>query len=108
MKDKTEGSAQRCAGLALVVGLTLGVCGSLAAEEAVQVKASSPDAKVKLLTAAHTGKTICELDDGTALTFIQRADHGPHKFAKVEVLEGACSGTTGYISWFALDPKPGG
>lgn len=80
----------------------------LQAEEEVKVKASSPEATVNLLTAAHTGKTICALENATPLTFIQRADHGPHKFAKVEVLEGDCAGKTGYISWFALDPKPKG
>ncbi len=78
------------------------------AEETVKVKASSPEATVNLLTAPHTGKTICALGNATPLTFFQRANHGPHKFAKVEVLEGACAGKTGYISWFALDPKPEG
>lgn len=82
--------------------------GAALAEEAVKVKASSPDAEVNLLTAPHTGKTICALSDATPLTFFQRADHGPHKFAKVEVLAGDCAGKTGYISWFALDPKPKG
>ncbi len=80
--------------------------GALGQDQAVQVKASSPDATVKLLTAPHTGQTICELTDGTPLTFVKRADHGPHKFAKVDILEGSCGGKTGYIFWFALDPKP--
>lgn len=93
--------------LSMVLALGL-LPSSLQAEETLRVKASSAEATVNLLTAAHTGKTICALENATPLIFLQRADHGAHRFAKVEVLEGECAGITGYISWFALDPKPKG
>ena len=77
-----------------------------ATDEVVSVKASDPAATVPLLTAPHTGKNICDLVDSTQVTFIKRADHGPHKFASVKVLDGACAGQDGYVGWHYLDPEP--
>ena len=70
------------------------------------VKASDPSATVPLLTAPHTGKNICDIADSTRVAFIKRADHGPHKFANVEVLDGDCAGQDGYVGWHYLDPEP--
>jgi hypothetical protein len=75
-------------------------------EQILGAKASNPAATVRLLTAPHTGKKICDISDSTPLKFFKRADHGPHKFAKVEVLEGACAGKQGYVPLSSLDPQP--
>lgn len=77
-----------------------------ATEQVVQVKPSDPGATVPLLTAPHTGKNICDLAASTQVTFIKRADHGPHKFASVQVLDGDCAGQDGYVGWHYLDPEP--
>ena len=77
-----------------------------ATEQVVVVKASDPASTVPLLTAPHTGANICDLADSTQVTFIKRADHGPHKFASVQVLDGDCAGREGYVGWHYLDPEP--
>jgi hypothetical protein len=75
-------------------------------DQILSAKASNPAATVRLLTAPHTGKKICDISDATPLKFFKRADHGPHKFAKVEVLEGTCAGKQGYVPLLSLDPQP--
>ena len=75
-------------------------------DQILSAKASNPAATVRLLTAPHTGKKICDISDLTPLKFFNRADHGPHKFAKVEVLEGDCAGKQGYVPLLSLDPQP--
>lgn len=68
--------------------------------------ASVPGGTGRLLTAPHTGKIICDLADTTPVLFFTQANHGPHKYARVEVLEGGCVGKQGYLSWGSLDPEP--
>lgn len=63
-------------------------------------------ATVGLLTAPHTGKKMCEVPASTPVRFISRASHGPHRYARVEVLEGDCAGMLGYVPWGTLDPEP--
>ncbi len=75
-------------------------------EQILKVKASDPAATIRLLTAPHTGNRICDIPGSTPIKFFKRSNHGPHKFAKVEVLEGACAGKQGYVPWRALDPEP--
>ncbi len=75
-------------------------------EQVVRVKTSDPVATVPLLTAPDTGKNICDMPDSTRVMFIRRSDHGPHKFASVEVLDGNCAGQDGYVGWHYLDPEP--
>ena len=75
-------------------------------EQILSAKASSPTATVKLLTAPHTGKKLCDISDSTPLKFFNRAAHGPHKYAKVEVLEGTCAGKQGFVPLISLDPQP--
>jgi hypothetical protein len=57
-------------------------------------------------SAPHTGKKMCEVPASTPIRFINRASHGPHHYARVEVLEGACAGTQGYVPWKTLEPEP--
>ena len=76
------------------------------AEQILGVKASDPAAAIQLLTAPHTGQKICDIQGSTPIKFFKRANHGPHKFAKVEVLEGVCAGKQGYVPWRSLDPEP--
>lgn len=59
-----------------------------------------------MLTAPHIGKKICEVPASTPIRFIAHARHGPHRFARVEVLEGDCAGRQGYVPWSTLEPKP--
>ena len=75
-------------------------------EQLLRVKASDPAASIKLLTAPHTGTTICDIQGSTPIRFFKRANHGPHKYARVEVLEGACAGEQGYVPWASLAPEP--
>lgn len=75
-------------------------------EQIVGVKASVPGGSARLLTAPHTGRKICDVADITPVLFLKRADHGPHKFARVEILEGDCAGEQGYLSWDSLNPTP--
>lgn len=89
--------------VAVLVGLS---ADGWSAEQILSAKASSPAATVKLLTAPHTGKKICDISDSAPLKFFNRADHGPHKYAKVEVLEGTCAGKQGYVPLLSLDPQP--
>ena len=75
-------------------------------EQILSAKASNPAATIGLLTAPHTGKKVCDISDSTALKFFKRANHGPHRYAKVEVLEGTCAGKRGYVPLLSLDPQP--
>ena len=75
-------------------------------EQILRVKASDPAATIRLLTAPHTGEKICDIPGSTPIKFFKRSNHGPHKFAKVEVLEGACAEKQGYVPWLSLDPEP--
>ncbi len=75
-------------------------------EQDVKLMASAPATTDRLLSAPHTGSTICDLPDRTLVRFLKRANHGPHKFAKVEVLAGDCVGNQGFVPWLSLDPKP--
>ena len=75
-------------------------------EQILRVKASDPAATIRLLTAPHTGEKICDIPGSTPIKFFKRSNHGPHKFAKVEVLEGACAEKHGYVPWLSLDPEP--
>ena len=77
-----------------------------AAEQILRVKTSDPAATTPLLSAPHTGKNICDIPDSTRVKFIRRSDHGPHKFASVQVLDGDCAGQDGYVGWSYLDPEP--
>ena len=75
-------------------------------EQILRVRASDPAAAIGLLTAPQTGRKICDIPTSTPIKFFERSNHGPHKFAKVEVLEGACAGEQGYVPWLSLDPEP--
>ncbi len=75
-------------------------------EQILRVKASDPAGTIGLLTAPQTGKKICDLPGSTPIKYFKRSNHGPHKFAKVEVLDGACAGKQGYVPWLSLDPEP--
>jgi hypothetical protein len=77
-----------------------------ATEQTVHIRSLNPGTITSLLNAPHSGDKICDLADATTVSFIQRADHGPHKFAKIEVLDGDCSGLQGYVAWRTLDPEP--
>ncbi|HKY95236.1 MAG TPA: hypothetical protein VJL84_08015 [Kiloniellales bacterium] len=70
------------------------------------VKASEPATSVSLLSAPHVGKTLCDVPGGTPVTFLARAPHGPHLYARIVVLEGGCAGQEGYVPWMTLDPEP--
>jgi len=99
---------RRAATLALLCGLLTAI-GSEAArsqEQIVLVKSSTPGQPIKLLSAPHTGKAICLIEDEMPVSFIKRANHGPHKYAKVLVQDGECAGEEGYVAWTTLDPKP--
>jgi len=67
---------------------------------------SAPSENVTLLSAPHVGKRLCDLPHASTVRFVERANHGPHKFAKVEVLERNCAGVVGYLAWSTLDPRP--
>ena len=75
-------------------------------EQILSVKASDPAATIRLLTAPYTGRKICDIAGSTPVIFFKRANHGPHKYAKVEVLEGPCAEIQGYVPWRSLDPEP--
>ena len=77
-----------------------------AVEQLLKAKASSPGGTIKLLTAPHIGKKVCDIADATALKFFKHANHGPHKYAQVEAIEGDCAGKQGYIPLRSLDPQP--
>jgi hypothetical protein len=89
--------------VAVLVGLPADVWSK---EQILSAKASNSTTTVRLLTAPHTGKKICDIADSTLLKFFNRVDHGPHRYAKVEVLEGACAGKQGYVPLLSLDPQP--
>ncbi len=59
-----------------------------------------------MLTAPHVGEKVCQVPASTKVRAIAGARHGPHHYAKIEVLEGDCSGEEGYVPWSTLEPKP--
>jgi hypothetical protein len=65
-----------------------------------------PTASVWVLSAPHTGKKICEVPTSTPIRLINWAKHGPHPYARIEVLEGDCAGTQGYVPSQTLEPEP--
>jgi len=75
-------------------------------EALVKVIAEEPAMAVWMLAAPHIGKKICQVQTSTRIRFIAHARHGPHQFARVEVLEGECAGKQGYVPWSTLQPKP--
>jgi len=75
-------------------------------EALVKVIAKEPATAVWMLAAPHIGKRICQVQTSTLIRFIAHARHGPHQFARVEVLEGECAGKQGYVPWSVLQPKP--
>jgi hypothetical protein len=101
-------ASRRCLAFCCATGLVLVrfVLGVQAAEERVHIRSLTPGTATSLLDAPHSGARICDLADATAVVFLQRADHGPHKFARIEVLDGDCSGQQGYVAWRTLDPEP--
>ena len=92
--------------VAAALAAWIGQAGLLhASEQIVTVKTSSPEDTVAMQTAPHVGDTICELPRGAILKFLSSRSHGPHRFAKVEVLAGDCAGEQGYIPLSAIDPS---
>lgn len=75
-------------------------------ETVLTVKPLEPATTVWMLSAPHVGKKTCEVQASTPIRFITRARHGPHRYARVEVLEGDCAGEQGYVPWTSLEPKP--
>jgi hypothetical protein len=91
----------------LVAAALLGSPRDARSSEAVlTLRPGEPAATVRMLSAPHTGKRICEVPASTPIRFIKRASHGPHHYARVEVLEGDCAGKQGYIPWTTLEPEP--
>jgi hypothetical protein len=90
----------------LVAGLNAVPTLARSTEQIVAIKTSDPASTVSLLSAPHTGKIICKITSATRVEFIKRSDHGPHKFANVEVLDGTCAGQVGYVGWHYLEPEP--
>ena len=70
------------------------------------MKPTDPTATVWVLSAPHTGMRLCRVPASTPVRFIARAKHGPHRYARIEVLGGECAGTEGYVPWTVLEPKP--
>ena len=75
-------------------------------EAVLGLKPAEPAATVWMLSAPHTGKKICDVPTSTPIRFNARASHGPHHYARVEVLEGDCAGKQGYVPWITLEPEP--
>ena len=90
----------------VVTGLSAAPTDVQSTEQSVTIKAPDPASTVPLLSAPHTGKIICNIPDATRVNFIKRSNHGPHKYANVEVLDGACAGQTGFVGWHYLEPEP--
>jgi hypothetical protein len=95
----------------LLVGLSLAILlgepmAAQSNETVVVLRPLEPAATVRMLSAPHTGKKTCEIRASTPIRFIAPADHGPHRYARVEVLEGDCAGEQGYVPWTTLDPEP--
>ncbi len=101
---------KRCIPLALsglIVAVSIGwPIDARSKDQILRVKASDPAATIRLLTAPHTGRKICDIAGSTSIRFFKRANHGAHKYAKVEVLEGVCAKKQGYVPWRSLDPEP--
>jgi hypothetical protein len=72
----------------------------------VTLEPAAPAATVWMLSAPHTGRRLCEVTASTPVRFVARAKHGPHRYARVEVLEGECAGMEGYVPWATLEPEP--
>ena len=89
---------------AFALGAIVSTADIRADDASAHAKASVPEGTIRLLTAPHIGKTICEIPDRTGLELIRYARHGPHEFAEVRVLQGACEGKDGYIPAGSIDP----
>jgi len=90
----------------LVVVLLGSPASAQSGETIVKVMPEEPATAVWVLAAPHIGKKICQVPTSTRIRFIAHARHGPHQFARVEVLEGECAGSEGYVPWSTLQPKP--
>lgn len=90
----------------LVVTLLGSPANAQSGENIVKGMPEEPATAVWMLAAPHVGKKICEVQAETPLRFIAHARHGPHQFARVEVLEGDCAGKEGYVPRSILEPKP--
>lgn len=92
---------------ALVAAMPAGAPAEAGADDTVlTLKAQAPATVVRMLAAPHVGRRVCDIPASTPVRFIARAAHGPHVYARVEVLEGACAGREGYVPWAGLDPEP--
>ena len=91
----------------LVAALLLGAPRDARSSETVlTLRPVAPAATVWMLSAPHIGKKTCEVPASTPIRFLTRASHGPHHYARVEVLEGDCAGKQGYVPWTTLEPEP--
>ena len=75
-------------------------------ETIVTLEPFEPLNSVWMLSAPHVGRRTCEVAAATRARFLARANHGPHPYAQVEVLEGACAGRRGYVPWSNIEPQP--
>ena len=80
--------------------------GVTAGDDIVTVQPQEPAKAVWLLSAPHIGDRICEVPASTPIRFIAPARHGSHRYARVEVLEGACAGEEGYVPASTLESGP--
>ena len=91
----------------LIAAVLLGSPTAARSSEAVlTLRPVGSGATVWMISAPHTGEEICEVPASTPIRFIARANHGPHHYARVEVLEGDCAGKLGYVPWTTLEPDP--
>ena len=96
-----------CLFAGLVAAVLLGSPTATRSSEAVlTLRPTEPGATVWMLSAPQTGKRMCEVPASTPIKFMARARHGPHHYARVEVLEGDCAGKQGYVPWTTLEPEP--
>jgi len=79
---------------------------ALSGETIVTLEPFEPLNSVWMLSAPHVGRRTCEIEGSTRARFIDRVNHGPHPYADIEVLEGACAGRRGYVPWSNIEPKP--
>ena len=100
-----EGAPIFLAGLVAVI--LLGVPTNLRASETIaNLMPVEQATTVWILAAPHIGRKLCQVPGSTKIRFIARANHGPHRYARIEVLEGDCAGTQGYVPWSTIDPEP--
>jgi len=100
-----KGAPVFLAGLVAVV-LLGSPTNSRASETIVTLMPVEPATTVWMLAAPHIGKKMCEVPGSAKIRFIARANHGPHRYARIEVLEGDCAGKQGYVPWSTVDPEP--